>query len=279
MSEEKRFCAPMRGAWLRVLGRFELTTADGADISPADPDGRRLLAALAVADVPRSRLELAGTLWPELPLRSAAATLSVAVATLPDLVVETERTLALVPELTVDLAGALAGLRHWQSDPSAALSATEEQIDALGHDLLPGWTEAWVDQERQRFHKLRLHTLESLCRRLTEAGRHQRAIQAGQLVVDVEPLREGARRALIQAHLAAGNVSEAVHQYDSFVELCATFGFAPEAELRSFFPPSPAWPVLHVRRPINPGQAVGRGVRFDIPGRRPKVGSGAAVRG
>ena len=51
------------------------------------------------------------------------------------------------------------------------------------------------------------------------------------------------------------------------------------AELRSFFPPSPAWPVLHVRRPINPGQAVGRGVRFDIPGRRPKVGSGAAVRG
>ncbi len=279
MSEDQRFCAPMRGAWLRVLGRFELTTADGADISPVDPDGRRLLAALAVAGVPRARTELASALWPELPPPSAAATLSVAVATLPDLVVETERTLALVPELTVDLADALAGLRDWQTDPSAARRATDEQIDALGHDLLPGWTESWVDQERERFHKLRLHTLELLCRRLTEAGRHQRAIQAGQLVADVEPLREGARRALIEAHLAAGNVSEAVHQYDSFVELCATFGFAPEAELRSFFPPSPAWPVLHVRRPINPGQAVGRGVRFDIPGRRPKVGSGAAVRG
>ena len=157
------------------------------------------------------------------------------------------------------------------------MPATAGQVAALGLDLLPGWTEHWVDQERERFHKLRLHALESLCRRLTEAGRHELAIQAGQLVVDVEPLREGARRALIEAHLAAGNVSAAVHQYDSFVELCATFGFAPETELRSFFPPSPAWPVLHVRRPIHPGQSVGRGVRFDASGRRTTVGT--AIRG
>jgi DNA-binding SARP family transcriptional activator len=124
-----------------------------------------------------------------------------------------------------------------------------------------------------------MHALDSLCRLLTQAGRHEPAILAGQLMIDAEPLREAARRALIEAHLAAGNVSEAVHQYDTFVELCASFGFAPDAELRSFFPPSPAWPVLHVRRPIHPAQAVGRGVRFDVPNRRSKVGSGAAFRG
>jgi DNA-binding SARP family transcriptional activator len=279
MSDDQRSCAPVRGAWLQVLGRFQLTTADGADISPTDPDGRRLLAALAVADGPRGRVELALALWPELPPASALATLSVATATVPDLVVEDGALLSVTPDVTVDLAEAMARLRRWQDDPASSLSASCEDVDALGRDLLPGWTEAWVEPERERFHKLRLHTLESLCRRLTDAGRHAPAIRAGQLVVDVEPLREGARRALIEAHLAAGNVSEAVHQYDSFVELCATLGFAPEAELRSFFPPSPAWPVLTVRRPVHPGQAVGRGFRFDGPGRRSQVGAGSSVRG
>jgi DNA-binding SARP family transcriptional activator len=280
MSDDGGSCAPVRGAWLQVLGRFQLTTRDGADITPSDSDGRRLLAALAVAGGPRGRAELALALWPELPLPSALATLSVATATVPDLVVEDGALLAVSSDVSVDLAEALALLRRWEDDPACSLSATVDEVSALGHDLLPGWTQAWVEHERERFHKLRLHSLESLCRRLTDAGRHAAAIRAGQLVVDVEPLREGARRALIEAHLAAGNVSEAVHQYDSFVELCATLGFAPEAELRSFFPPSPAWPVLHVRRPIHPGQAVGRGFRFDVPGgRRSKVGSGSSVRG
>jgi DNA-binding SARP family transcriptional activator len=269
---------------LRVLGCIELTTPEGADKTPADLGGRRLVAALAVAGTSRSRSELAASLWPDLPAESASASLSDAIRSVADLVVEVGEDgagLALSPEVSVDLADVMARLRGWEQDPSVALSATADEISVLGDDLLPGWTEQWVDQERERFHKLRLHSLESLCQLLTQAGHHEPAIRAGELMVDAEPLREAARRALIEAHLAAGNVSEAVHQYDTFVELCASFGFAPDAELRSFFPPSPAWPVLHVRRPIQPGQAVlvGRGVRFDVPGRRAKIGAGAAFRG
>jgi len=283
-TDQRRSCAPVRGTRLRVLGCIELTTPEGVEKTPADLDGLRLLAALAVAGPSRNRSELAATLWPELPESSASASLSDAILTVADLIVEVGEDgagLALSPDVSVDLGEVMARLRDWDSDPAVALTATAAEISVLGDDLLPGWTDQWVDQERERFHKLRLHSLESLCQLLTQAGRHEPAIRAGELMVDAEPLRESARRALIEAHLAAGNVSEAVHQYDTFVELCASFGFAPDAELRSFFPPSPAWPVLHVRRTIHPGQAVlvGRGVRFDVPARRAQVGAGAAFRG
>ena len=277
--DQRRSCAPVRGLRLRVLGGFELTGPDGADSTPADSDARRLLAALAVAGAPKGLVELAAALWPELPRVTALTTLSETIDTVSDLVDDAGSLLSLAPGITVDLAETLARLHAWEDDRASALGLDADQIGALGDDLLPGWTDGWLDAERERFHKLRMHALESLCQLFTLAGRHEPAIRAGQLMVDAEPLRESARKALIEAHLAAGNVSEAVHQYDTFVELCASFGFAPDAELRSFFPPSPAWPVLHVRRPIHRGQAVGRGVRFDVPNRRAKVGSGAAVRG
>lgn len=280
---QRRSCAPVRGMRLRVLGGFEVTSPEGADITPSDPDARRLLAVLAVAGGPKGLVELAAMMWPELPRVSAMTTLSECMssntAAIADLVDDAGALLSLSPDVSVDLAETLARLHAWGDDPAVALSVSVDEVGVLGHDLLPGWTADWVDIERDRYHKLRMHALDSLCRLLTQAGRHEPAILAGQLMVDAEPLREASRRALIEAHLAAGNVSEAVHQYDTFVELCASLGFAPDAELRSFFPPSPAWPVLHVRRPIHPGQAVGRGVRFDVPNRRAKVGSGAAFRG
>lgn len=274
-----RSCAPVRGLRLRVLGGFELTGSAGADITPDDPDVRRVVAVLAVSGGPKGLVELAATLWPELPRMSALATLSDCLEHTGDLVEDSGSLLSLAPGISVDLVDTLARLHRWEGDPSTALGVSADEVGVLGNDLLPGWNENWVDIERDRYHKLRMHALDKLSHLLTRAGRHEPAILAGQLLVDAEPLREVARRSLIEAHLAAGNVSEAVHQFDSYVQLCASLGFAPDAELQSFFPPSPAWPVLHVRRPINSGQAVGRGVRFDVPNRRVKVGSGAAFRG
>lgn len=280
MSEgQPRSCASKRGLRLRVLGGFELTGSDGAEITPADPDARRLIAALAVSGGPKGLVELAAALWPELPRVSAVSALSDCLETVGDLVDDAGSLLSLAPDVAVDLVDTLARLHSWEDDPSTALGVSADEVGVLGNDLLPGWTENWVDIERDRYHKLRMHALDRLSHLLTRAGRHEPAILAGQLLVDAEPLREAARRSLIEAHLAAGNVSEAVHQFDSYVQLCAGLGFAPDAGLQSFFPPSPAWPVLHVRRPINSGQAVGRGVRFDVPNRRAKVGSGATFRG
>lgn len=268
-------------ARLRVLGNFELRFDVGADTAPLlAHDERRLLAALAVAPAPRTKSELATLLWPTLPRDAALGTLAGVRDSLAELVEENDQLIGLADTVEVDLADALARLRAWQRDPfSARPDALEELVELLSHDLLAGWTEPWARQERDRFQRVRLHALDSLCCQFTAIGQHHGAIRAGALVVEAEPLREDARRHLIEAHLAAGNVSEAVHQYESFVQTCSKVGLVPGAELSAFFPPTPAWPVLHVRRPINTGGAVGRGLRLDGPVRHNTVGAGTVARG
>ena len=81
-------------------------------------------------------------------------------------------------------------------------------------DLLPDCYDDWALVECERFRQLRLHALEALCERLTEAGRYGEAIDAGLAAVRGEPLRESAHRALIKAHLAEGNYVEAGRQYE-----------------------------------------------------------------
>lgn len=290
MSEQQPCCdVPVRRPWLRVLGSFELripvnpgrdaTSGTHTATSPLDVDERRLLALLAVTATPRSTIELATVLWPECSSDVALGTLAGVCDSLADLVTAEGDTLRLADHVGVDLARALRRLRAWKRAPGAVEStAPDELVEALAEDLLPGWNEVWARQERERFRRVRLHALESLCRRLTEAGRHGPAIRAGMLVVAEEPLRESARRALIEAHLAAGNVSEAVKQYDSFVDTCAKFGLAPTLELSTFFPPTPAWPVLTVRRPVHLAPTVGRGLWLEPQNRRTQVGAGAVGR-
>jgi DNA-binding SARP family transcriptional activator len=60
---------------------------------------------------------------------------------------------------------------------------------------------------------LRLRALDTLCERLTRAGRLDAALEVGLAAVAGEPLRESSHRALIRVHLADGNVAEAIRQY------------------------------------------------------------------
>jgi DNA-binding SARP family transcriptional activator len=108
---------------------------------------------------------------------------------------------------------------------------------ALTGDLLPDWYEDWILLERERFRQLRLHALEALCARLTEAGRFGAAVQAGLTAVSGEPLRESAHRTLIQAHLAEGNPGEAVRQYHLYRRLLADeLALEPSAAIRGLVP-------------------------------------------
>lgn len=99
-------------------------------------------------------------------------------------------------------------------DPGTALDDLDG--DLLHGDLLPDWYDDWLVFPRERYRQLRLHALESLCERLTQAGRLDAALQAGLGAVASEPLRETAHRAVIRAHLAEGNTVEAIRQF----ELC-----------------------------------------------------------
>ena len=80
-------------------------------------------------------------------------------------------------------------------------------------DLLPSWYDDWVIVERERLRQIRVHALEELSRRLAAGHRYGDAIDAALAAIAADPLRESAHRRLIEAHLAEGNVSEAIRQY------------------------------------------------------------------
>ena len=150
------------------------------------------------------------------------------------LVALTSEHIALAPDVTVDLREAEA-LAQRVLDPSQDLDDVAEVNElTLSADLLPDWTEDWVLTERERYHQLRLRALEALSRRLTAMGRFGQAVQAGLAAVAGEPLRESARRALIEAHLAEHNVAAARRELDAFRRLLSTeLGLGPSDEIRA----------------------------------------------
>jgi DNA-binding transcriptional activator of the SARP family len=230
-----------------VLGSFTLTSGDTP--VPLGIDARRLVAYLAVHPRPQDRAALATDLWPGIPAAAALRMLADAatVVGVPGLLTDDGDTqpLALAADVQVDLADAMSLLRVLPEIPA------DENTDTtlLNADILPGWTAAWIAIERERFRQLRLNTLEERSLRLTAAGRYEDALAMAGAAVRTAPSRESARRAVIEAHLAQGNIAAAVAEYDAYQELLhSSVGGPIPSGLEALFPPSPVWPVLRARR-------------------------------
>jgi DNA-binding SARP family transcriptional activator len=208
---------PRSGVRLHLLSGFLVTVAGVAVQLPESV--QRLVAFLAVHERPLRRAFVAASLWIDATEEHAMASLRSALWRLRrpglSLVEANGAELSLGREVGVDLRDATALARRvLGSDHQAGeLTAQEPMFDLLTQDVLPDWYEDWALMERERFRQIRLHALERLCQRLTAEGVHGEAIAAGLHAVQAEPLRESAHRALIQAHLAEGNIVEAVRQY------------------------------------------------------------------
>jgi DNA-binding SARP family transcriptional activator len=258
---------------VEVLGSFALTS-DGATV-PLGVDSRRLVAYLAVHPRPQERAALAADLWPGVPAAAAVRLLadSVTAVDVPGLLMADDREqgggpLALAAEVEVDLADALGLVRAL---PEIPLTDTPD-IALLTSDILPGWTAAWIAVERERFRQLRLYALEERSLRLSAALRHEDAVAMARRAVRAAPSRESARRALIEAHLAEGDIAAAVAEYDAYQELLrSSVGGPAPTGLEGLLPPSPAWPVLRARHPM-PRSAV------QLPGLRSVRGVAAGSR-
>jgi DNA-binding SARP family transcriptional activator len=144
--------------------------------------------------------------------------------------------LALAATVEVDVRTVLARARRLVD---AGQAAEEDEFDEglLLADLLPDWFDDWVLTERERLRQLRLHALEMLCGRFIRQGLVARAIDLGMVVTAAEPLRESAHRLLIQAHLAEGNLAEALRQYERYATvLRQDLGFEPSPRMRGLLP-------------------------------------------
>lgn len=178
------------------------------------PEGsKQLLAFVALRRRRVERRHAAGTLWPGGDEERAGGNLRSALWRLRragiDVLVADKWSLALRVDVLVDL-----HLMHqWATrliDGTASaedLAISPSWADVL--ELLPGWYHDWVLMERERLRQRMLHALEELSRKLVSAGRFADAVEVAIAAISAEPLRESAQRALIEAHVAEGNLSEA----------------------------------------------------------------------
>lgn len=100
-------------------------------------------------------------------------------------------------------------------------------------ELLPDWYDDWLVIERERFRQARLHALEALCGALSSKRRYAKAIEVGLVAVASEPLRESAHRAVIRVHIAEGNISEALRQYEVCRDSLSQAGLRPSGAIEA----------------------------------------------
>ncbi|MGD0699118.1 MAG: BTAD domain-containing putative transcriptional regulator [Trebonia sp.] len=239
--------APLR---LALLGGFSLS-AGGRTIAVA-ASGQRLIALLALRDQPAARLYVAGTLWPDYPTERSLADLRTTLWRLNQsgepVVYATHSRIGLVEHIDVDVRRLTAFAQRLHA-PTA--TPDEIELDSVGlsqlsGELLPDWYEEWLVDERERLRQIRLHALEKLSALLSEVGRHPDAIQAAMAAIRLEPLRETAHRALIEAHLAEGNWSEGRRQFSRCQQLFRQeLGVEPAASMKR---------LLDLWHPDVPGQ-------------------------
>lgn len=180
---------------------------------------RRLVALLALRGR-QPRAQLAGALWPDVDERRANASLRAALSTLhrqlPGFVEKDHGEVQLADQVWIDVVEFRAKAHGVLSGGMSELPATLDHPTVIGGELLPGWYDDWVLAECERIRQLRLHVLEALASRFVTHGACAQAMQAALRAVEIDPLRESAHRAVIQVHLAEGNIAEAVREYELF---------------------------------------------------------------
>lgn len=184
------------------------------------------------------RASVAGTLWPDSTEEHAYSNLRSALTRLTrltrDAVVVTPLDLCLADDVAVDIRESRA-LAHRLLDPSATLrerDLSSDAVSALSIDVLPDWYDDWVLIEAEEWRQLRLHALEALADRLLAEHRFGEATGAALAAVRAEPLRESARAMVIRVHLAEGNQSEALAEFNRYRALLrAELGLEPTPRL------------------------------------------------
>ena len=220
-----------------LLGGFAFSVG-GKAVLGLPAGSQRLLAFLSLRDGMVTRTYVAGTLWPDSTDEHAASSLRSALWRLNGVsrqaVKVTGAELGLAEDVVVDFHHARSLARRLIGREA---SPSEDDINgpavaALSSDLMPGWYEDWAVLAAEDWHQLRMHALEAVAARLTAAERLGEAAAAALAAVQADPLRESARACLIRVHMAEGNHSAALGEFERYrLLLHAEHGLEPTARL------------------------------------------------
>lgn len=233
---------PKDSAWtagLTLTGEFELVISGRQSWIPHSAE--RVLTYLALADRPVSRTRLAGALWQDGSGERAAKSLRTALWRIrqagADLVLAHDDRLRLYPGVTVDVTDltSLAKRLIHQPDPGS-LARLPLLVECA--ELLPDWDDEWVAADRERYRLLRLEALERAASALMERRQLGDALIAALAAAQAEPLRESARRLVVQVQVAQGNMAEAIRSYCGYQSLLrAELGLEPSHVITELIQP------------------------------------------
>ena len=219
----------MGGLRLRLFGTFQVWREPGGEVAIRSKKSQALLAFLALGpDQRRTREKLATLLWDDRPEDQARHSLRQSVLTLRQtldngevpLLLADGDTLALnAAEFDVDVRSfeRLAAEDSPQSLERAAALYTGDLLDGLNVRAEP--FEAWRAGEEARLRNLACDVLSRLAAGYAERGEIERAIQADERLLVLDPLREDGHRALMRLYEEAGQRARALKQYQVCVEV------------------------------------------------------------
>ena len=209
--------ASRRAVSLTLLGGFVLRV--GPDPVELPAGAQRLVALLALRGR-TGRSRLAGMLWPDTMEHRALASLRTGIwrvnQAAGQLISATNGTVDLSAGVAVDVRQIVEhGRVMLMGGADDSLDHANAALDSDGDgELLPDWDDEWLEADRERLRQIRLHLLEASALGLAEVGRYGLALEAALAALRMDDARESAHRALIQVHLAEGNVSEARRAYE-----------------------------------------------------------------
>ncbi len=108
-----------------------------------------------------------------------------------------------------------------------------EAAEQYTGELLPGFFDDWILQERERLAEANLSTLARLVSGLRESGDLAAALSWARRAVAADPLREEAHDDLIRLLIDLGQPDAARRQYAELERLLAGLGAEPEPEIRA----------------------------------------------
>lgn len=170
---------------------------------------------------PQPRSTMVGLLWPESPedrARSNLRTALLRIRRVLDGAVEIGRhEVRLAGTVTIDVTLLRSVLDMVEAEPDEIAADPVAVLRVLrAPELLAGWYDEWVVEERERLRHRTFRALERLATVSLENGRPGDGIGYAEEAVRLEPLVESATSLHIRALLGDGDLSAAVSEYRRF---------------------------------------------------------------
>ena len=149
--------------------------------------------------------------------------------------------LTLPADAWIDVDAAVIALERGEAalaarDLDEARVRASAAVELARRVFLPGEDARWVEDQRRSLRGVLVRALECLRDTALAEGEFRNAVRSAAEITDLEPFRETSYRALMQAHVAAGNPAEALRVYERCRRFLADeLGTYPSPETHSIY--------------------------------------------